>query len=50
MASAADKIEERPEGFTSQQIVINARDRAESAVAEKLAPLYQSETIARHHK
>ena len=29
------------EGFTPQQIVRNARDRAESAVAEKLAPLAQ---------
>lgn len=29
------------EGFSPQQIVRNARDRAESAVAEKLAPLSQ---------
>ena len=29
------------EGFSPQQIVRNARDRAESAVAEKLAPLAQ---------
>lgn len=29
------------EGFTPQQIVRNARDRAESAIAEKLAPLAQ---------
>lgn len=29
------------EGFTLQQIVRNARDRAESAVAEKLSPLAQ---------
>jgi hypothetical protein len=28
------------EGFSPQQIVRNARDRAESAVAEKIAPLY----------
>ena len=30
------------EGFSPQQIVRNARDRAESAVAEKLAPLAQA--------
>ncbi len=29
------------EGFSPQQIIRNARDRAESAVAEKLAPLAQ---------
>jgi hypothetical protein len=29
------------EGFTPQQIVRNARDRAESAITEKLAPLAQ---------
>jgi hypothetical protein len=29
------------EGFSPQQIVRNARDRAESAVAEKLSPLAQ---------
>ncbi len=29
------------EGFTPQQIVRNARDRAESAIAEKLAPVDQ---------
>lgn len=29
------------EGFTPQQIVRNARDQAESAVSEKLAPLAQ---------
>jgi len=29
------------EGFSPQQIVRNARDRAESAVAEKMAPLAQ---------
>ena len=29
------------EGFSPQQIVRNARDRAESAVAEKVAPLAQ---------
>ena len=29
------------EGFTPQQIVKNARDRAKSAVAKKLAPLAQ---------
>ena len=28
-------------GFTPQQIIRNARDRAESAIAEKLAPLAQ---------
>ena len=30
------------EGFSPQQIVRNARDRAESAVAEKFAPLAQT--------